>query len=786
MTRALDRKVWRDLWASRWTSCCIALLVAVVTVLVAGGSRTAAMFEHTRSAWYRDLALADLDIRCSPARPEALDGLAQIAGIADAEPRLVIRGMLEGAHRRTPAWVQVLRDRMPRLNRLHVLEGRAPPLDAPGAIVDRSLVASHGIAVGDRITIQLGDQVIDVPVLASGLSPEHLMLPVHPEYALPLPGTVALIAVTPASVQHLPRIERFNSLLITLDRGAEPDTVADRVAAALPIAVDDVVTRTRQPTHQFTEMVHRTFAIYWPAVSLVMVLIAVVLMALTLERLVERQRSALGVLRALGHGRRRLVAGVLPLALLPTAVGFATGALLHGHVARGLFEGYARSVGLPPLRDPGPTIVWAVGIVSMAAAALTAVVVCMRLTRAGPATLLRPPNWVPPSRAAWPIRLVTRMREALRLPVSIAMGWTNVVRRRVASVAAIAGLGAAFALILAFLVVHVTHRREVEASVERLGLDATVQFARPVGVDTWERVARTAQGDVEPLVTRQALVAASGRPVFRRVVCARPGRWIAKKKVTEGRRFETADAREVLVDRWVANQQSIRVGDELWIHAYANSPDALQVEVVGIVQGVSLGLVILPLETGQALFDLPGLATAAHVQSSLPAARLEADLAKVPTVQAVFSLERARAQVHRNFAGSTRVLTLCLLLAIVVAIVFLGILAALDVADHAGDLALLRALGWRDGALLRLCLTEVGTRGIIALLGALPVAPLLARWIVDRISEANHYRMAVHHPGWLYAAVIGAVLLLLPLGALPAWRVARRLSPGRAMRVLAQ
>ena len=130
-------------------------------------------------------------------------------------------------------------------------------------------------------------------------------------------------------------------------------------------------------------------------------------------------------------------------------------------------------------------------------------------------------------------------------------------------------------------------------------------------------------------------------------------------------------------------------------------------------------------------------------------------------------------------------LILALLMAILVAVLFLGVLAALDTTERAPDFAVLTAVGWRQRSILALCLTEVMTRGILALALAVPLSPLLAGWLLDRIAAANHYRMQLATPVWLFVAVAGAALLLMPLGALPAVRAARRVTPARALRLLA-
>ena len=767
----LLRRTVRVLWAGRWVALGIAWLVAVVTWCWAGGERAQAMFEHTRASWYRDLHLADVDVRCSPARPEAAQGLSSIEGVADAETRLVVPGTLEG-RRRTPAWIQVLRGGLPRLNGLHVLQGRAPRPGEAAAVVDRSLMASHDLRLGQPLHLRVGTHEVTVPVVGAVLSPEHPMLPVHPEYAMPLPGTVALVAVTETAVADVPRVDRFNSILVTLAPAADAKQVAARITDRLPLAVNHVVHRASQPGHQFTEMTHRTFGIYWPAVAGVMVLVAMVLLVVAVRHWVARQRRGSAILRTLGHSRHAVVAALLPLAVVPSAVGFALGAWSHGLLAHHLFETYRASVGLPPVRDPGPAPLGWLAVACVVLPAAVAAWVALRATSAPPAQAMR---------TVQPIAFTLGRRAGL--PVTMALALTHVLRRVAASGAAVLGLGAAFALVLAFLLVHVTHRKEVEASVERLGLDLTVQFGDPVDERAWRLVEEASGGVGEPIVSRQALVAEGNEPGrYRRVVCVAPGQWTQRQQVTDGRMFR-GDAPEAVVDRWVADQQQIGVGDDVWLYPYANAPDAHRVTVVGILQGVSLGLVAVPLSIGQTLFALPGLATGMHIHS-VPDVEAAADaLAQVAPVDAVFSLREARTAVRRNFRGSSRMLTLTLILAVFVAVVFLGVLTAMDAADHRRDWAVLRALGWRDGALFGVCVTEVLARGVLALLVALPTAPLLARWIVSRIAQANHYRMTVDHPLWVHGMVVGTVLVLLPLAAWPAWCAARRVPPARLLRV---
>jgi ABC-type lipoprotein release transport system permease subunit len=269
------------------------------------------------------------------------------------------------------------------------------------------------------------------------------------------------------------------------------------------------------------------------------------------------------------------------------------------------------------------------------------------------------------------------------------------------------------------------------------------------------------------------------------VLCVEPGAWTRKLRFAEGHGFSSSDEQVILIDHWIAGRFGVALGDVLECYPGNDAPEGESLRVVGVLEGVSLGFAVIPLETGRRLFGLPELATGAQVASAQPEATLENGLWQVPGVESVFSMRRAAAQIRANFEGSERVLLLALFMAIAVSIIFLGVLAALDAAERAPDYVVLASLGWRRRSLIGLCLTEVMTRGLLALTLGLALAPFLANELLDRIAAANHYRMELAIPPALILWVVGIALLALPLSALPALRTASRQKPALALRRLA-
>ncbi len=763
----------------------LALLVAIVTVLAAGGSRTASMLRHSRTQWLHDLRAADVEIRFDPVARGIATSIVD-SDIEAIDERLVTIGVMRKglSSRWTPAALQLIPSKgdRPRVNRVKLLRGRCPRPNEAAAVVDRSMCAALDVNVGSTITVRASGIERTVPVVGVALSCEHLITPIHPQYSIPLQGTLAVLAVSEAALADTDiDTYRSNSLVIRVREGADPRAVAERLLKRPELSAGNILVREEQPSYAVSQMLIRVFDIYMPAISLILLLLATSILAFTLSRVVRQQRRSLGTQRALGYSATAIARAFLPFALAPVLAGLALGILIHGACARHFYRAYADCMGYVPLRDPG--LGWPVAILS-GGAILIAIVACMftamRMARIPPARLLRDDASIPAGGTE--DTHFARVRRWLRMPSSVIMGIAHVVRYRWTSLVTIVVLAGVLTVILAFLLVHITHVREIDAGVARMGLDATVQFQNPVALDELTTHVNPSLLTIEPQITRVALLTAKGQARFRRVIGATAGAWVAGLKMAAGHRMTSSDVDVIMIDHWIANKQGLQVGDHVELAAGKNAPDVATCEVIGIMEGVSQGFAVVPLDVMQSLFFLPDLITDAQVASTLEDQELQKRLWTLPDVETVHTMSQARNAVSKNFEGGEKILTTALLLSLILAAVYLAIIALLDAAERGQDLAVLRAIGWRPRSMLAVCVTEVMARGLGAVALALPLAPLLARWLLGRIAEANHYHMELNHPWWLSLAVVGLGLIVIPLGALPAFRSVMRVSPAQALR----
>ncbi len=778
----LERGSLRSLRRAPLPSIGLLLLIVAVYVLIVGRGHARGMLADSITHWNEELQLADLEVLVSPTHPETATDVAALEGVDAAEGRLLVGGFLE--HAEGPpdtALFQVLGTGPPQLNRLHLLAGRHPEPGAVGALIDRSVVHTQGIGVGDTLRVRVLGEQREVPVTGVVLSPDHPLFPVHPEFALPLRGSMAVIWLSQASVEGIEHSDRITSILVRAKNGGGGSALESEVLGALSASVLEVRPQAQRPAARITTLILAAFDAFMVPVGSAVTLTALLLLLITWSRQIGRLRGEIGALLAAGLMPARIALSMVPRALLPTAGGIAIGSMVEGRLAAHIYESYANNVGFPPLRDPGVgSAGWITAAGCLLFVGVASFVIAYATARRRPGVLLRgsrghgrtPPTWV------------SQLRKWMRIPTPVVLGLQHGTRRPFEASLSALSLGLSVSVAGAILVVHLTHAHEIDSSIQRMSLDAVVHMQDPQDDDAIAALGVRAGGEAEAIITRLAFMQTTTGASFHRAIGAAEGRWLSAVRLGEGRALSGPDARELVIDYSIAHRHGLRVGDDVQLYPGPQAPEGVWVTIVGITDGLSTGTLLLPLETARTLFGLPGLATGAQITSGRPPAALDASLREVPGLQALHVRAFATQELRANFKGMTAVILIAMFLSAMVVVVYIAVLSGLDAEERAPELATLEAIGWPASALLLTSVTEVYVRGILALLLALLATPLISAWLLGNIAASSQIHLrAVSH--WMPCIIAGGLLLLLlPLSCWPSWRAFRRTPPAVSLRRL--
>lgn len=428
--RALDHKLFRDLWALRGQVFAVALVVASGVALLVMSLSTLTSLRTTTDAYYQRYTFAEVfaDVRRAPER--VAERIAAIPGVQSVETRVTALTTVEIAGTRDPVMAQLLslpEGRAPLQNRLALRAGRLVQAGRDNeAVLLEPFAEANGLRIGDTINVLLNGARRPVRVVGVALSPEFVyaiapggLMPDDARFGVIWMGRDALAAAYDMQ-------GAFNSLSLTLLRGrapapviAELDTILERHGGTGAVARADQISNWFVQ-NELAQI--RTMATILPTIFLV---VSAFLTNAVLARLIAIERREISLMKAFGYSDLTVGWHYAKLALAMTAMGVMLGWGIGALLGRWNTELYSAFFRFPFLfyRPGGGEFMISAGVAMGAGlfGTLWAVRGVLRLT---PAEAMRPPvpeqfrDMVLPERVTRVLDAPTRiiLRHMLRTP----------------------------------------------------------------------------------------------------------------------------------------------------------------------------------------------------------------------------------------------------------------------------------------------------------------------------------------------------------------------------------
>ena len=316
-----------------------------------------------------------------------VDRIRAVDGVAVAEPSVEGYGAIigpdaeaiggNGPPRLAGSWVED-----PDLNPYKLVEGRAPEADDE-VVINRGAAEDAHLSVGDTATVQvprpLRVKVVGIATFgdADGLGETTFV-------GFTLDAAQRYITGSP---------DRISSVLVKADPGVSQDELVDRIEPLVPRGAEALTgnqvaqDRVDEINSQFLGML-RTFLTMFAGIAL---LVATFSIYNTFSIIVAQRTREMALLRAVGAGRRQVLAAVVVEALAVGVVASAAGVLAGVGVAgllKGMFDAFGFSLPAGGLLVTGGAVAvsLAVGIVATLVAATAP---ARRASRIAPLAALR-------------------------------------------------------------------------------------------------------------------------------------------------------------------------------------------------------------------------------------------------------------------------------------------------------------------------------------------------------------------------------------------------------------
>ncbi len=775
----LNRKLARDIWRARGQ---VAAVTAVILCGIGDFVMTLSAYRNlqlTRDTYYREYRFADFWIPLERAPKSAVYKIAALPGVTRARGRIVHEVNLDIAGDDDPKIGRLISmpDKpQPVLNDLCLLKGRYFSGDALDEVIlsDRFAQANR-LKIGDRIRATINNRKETLRIVGTACTPEYVYMIRNTAEFLPNDKGFGVLFVKETFAEMiLDMRDACNEIIGTVDSPERIAPLFDRARDVLkPYGVLATIKQYDQISNRFISDEITNLGVAARINPSIFLGVAALILMLMLARLVKRERTEIGVLKAYGYSDFAITLHYLKFALLVAVTGWAGGLVLGEWLGRWVIRMYQQFYQFPLLRHRFHGDVLAISLaISLVSGVVGASVAVVRVLRIAPAEAMRPES----PRLGGPILLERIGWFWRRVGFSWKMILRNIARYKIRAGVTVLGVALATAILLIgrFIVDSMDRMMEHQfRDVQRQ--DLRVSFERERG--------KAALGDlrrldhvrrVEPLFEYPFELSFGWRKKELLVTGVPPGAQLFRLLDTEGRAIDVAEEGLLLSER-TSTELGLRAGDRVRLKPMIGKVQRERWVSVRppVRQYFGAGAYMHP----DALSRLMGedlVANAALLRIDRGAERaVNRRLKEIPGVATVEIKEEAIQRFRKTLAESMDIMnTMLLIFAGVIAFAIIYNATAITLTERARELTSLRVLGFSLGEVGRIVFRENWLLSCFGVAFGIPLGLWICRLLVKAF-DTDLYRLPFHIRGRTYVFAVASIAGFVILAH---WSARRRLA----------
>jgi len=448
--RALNRKLWRDLWKMKGQA------FAIVLVIVSGVSTfvmlksTMDSLSLTQNRFYQDYGFAEAFASLKRAPESIKDRIASLPGVEQVETRVVadVKLNIEGFNEPVTAKLVSVPDHgEPLLNRVYIKKGRrVDPWKDNEVLVSEAFADAHHFSPGDRFGAVINGRWKMLDIVGTALSPEFI-LQVRPGGISPDFKRYAILWMGRSALGTAYNMEgAFNDVVLKLS----PDANTNDILVQLDQLLNwygglGSYSRKDQMSHRFLTEEFRQLQTSSKIFPILFIGVATFLLHVVISRTVSTQREQIAGLKAFGYGNFDIGIHYVKMLILIVLVGVLGGIAGGVWFGKGLGRIYMEFYRFPYfMYELKPAVVMTAVLISMASALVGTLHSVWKAAKLPPAEAMRPE---PPAKyrksAIEHIGLWSMLSQPTRIIIR------NIERRPIRSLLSIIGIALSCAAMIA-------------------------------------------------------------------------------------------------------------------------------------------------------------------------------------------------------------------------------------------------------------------------------------------------------------------------------------------------
>jgi len=753
----LIKKMFRDMKKSKVQFISIFLMSFLAVFIYSGLGSESRGYEVTLANYYSETNLADYWLYGTNFTAADEATLLEMPEIKDVSRRLYVTGnaVLEN----NPVMYMIFQEN-DTVCKTQVIEGSPfDPTDADGVWVDNNFAEALELKIGDQLELTCQGISITKKIRGFVISPEYIymqtsqMIPDHSKYGFVYLSKYAL----PLSMQEV-----SNQMVITQkdsfaalenEEKAESDQASfeNMLYEKLPenketqsSGLSIIIAREDLPSHSvfLSEIEERkSMTAVFPIAFLAIVLLTILT---TMSRMVQYQRTQIGVLKALGFTKRTITNHYVGYSFLLTLFGGCLGAILGPLILPPLFVAPMKTVyTLPEWKSSFLPSTYGIISVMCVLSVLITYSRCRVILHETAAASLRPKTT-----RFLKHRWFEKTKGWEKLSFGVQWNIRDILRSKVRSIMAIAGVTGCMGLLI-------TGFGAMDAfdGLVNIKYDTMSKYENRINLE--EGITDRQINDIQTSV--------QGELLMEDIIEVRYGEKKESTKLTVNDQVTMIQYLDLdwqpakLSDTGInlsyglAKKLGIKTGDTISWHRYGENAWTASVVVCIYRDPQEQGITI----SREAFED--------YQKTFVPTAMLtaEQEVADQPGIVSVENIEESAASINKMLKSMYLLIGIICVAACVLAIVVLYNLGVLSFAEKERELATLKVLGIQGNKIRRLLLMENSILTVIGLLPGYYFGLAMLNIIMYSVGNEFDFRILVEPDTLMISIVITMVLSVL-------------------------
>lgn len=325
----LKRKMFRDIRFNLSQFITIFLMIFLGIMVYAGIRSYMDGMTKTADVFYSDYNLQDLDIVGENFTNDDLKRIKEIEHVKNAERKLTLYGTMESEEDRT---LQINFIEQNEISKFYVVDGKSFDKETKGLWLDEYYAKNNDLKVGDTIKIKYENVIIEKEIIGLINIPDHVydikdessIFPNHIDYGF----CYLSINEFPESIVKQEVMEKmgivdeevfdtiisnfnykdyliYNYVMVDVDNEENKNNVKNEIESKLEnaIAITDIKDSISYSSYQGEIEEGETYVGVFTGLFLFIAMLSVIT---TMTRVIKKQRTQIGTLKALGFKKRKI------------------------------------------------------------------------------------------------------------------------------------------------------------------------------------------------------------------------------------------------------------------------------------------------------------------------------------------------------------------------------------------------------------------------------------------------------------------------------------------------